>query len=99
MELSVEIMEFVAVFNKLLFSVFACIYRWPEISDFGGLECRTIRAERCIDIAGFFPYRAIVDPTDTLDRIPTRKRCSNRMSRFIHYYHAESGKEIFQESD
>jgi hypothetical protein len=71
------------------------MYRGPEIPDFRSLECRTKRAERCIHIIGFFPYRAIVDPTDELDRVTSRKWCSCRMSWFIHHKHTEPGKEIF----
>jgi hypothetical protein len=88
-------MEFVAVFNELLLPVLAWFDRGPEIPNFGCLECRTKRAERCIHIIDFFPYRAIVDSIHKLDRIPARERCTYRMSWFIQYKHAEPGKEVF----
>jgi hypothetical protein len=88
-------MEFVAVFNELLLPVLDRADRRPEIPNFGSLECRTKRAERCIHIIGFFPYRAIVDSSRKLDRLPARERCACRMSRFIQYKHAEPGKEVF----
>jgi hypothetical protein len=88
-------MEFVAVFNELLLTVLARVDRGPEIPHFGCLECGTKRAERRIHIIGFFPYRAIVDSMGKLDRIPAMERCASRMSRFIHYNHAEPGKEVF----
>ena len=42
--LSVEVMEFVTMFDELLLPVLARIDRGPEIPDFGCLECRTERA-------------------------------------------------------
>jgi hypothetical protein len=65
------------------------------ILHFGCLESGTKRAERRIHIIGFFPYRAIVDSIGKLDRISAMERCASRMSQFIHYKHAEPGKEVF----
>ena len=88
-------MEFVAVFNELLLPVLARVDWGSEIPNIRSLECRTERAERSIHIICFFPYRAIVDTTGKLDRIPARERSAYRVSRFIQYNHAEPGKEVF----
>jgi hypothetical protein len=66
-DLSIEVMEFVAMFNKLLFPVLAWIDWGLEIPNFRCLECRTKWAECCIHIICLFPYRTIVDTTDVLN--------------------------------
>jgi len=76
-------MEFVAVFNELLFSVLAWVNWGFEIANFRCLACRTKRVQRCIHIIGLFPYRIIVDSMGKLDRIPARERCSPRSPRFF----------------
>ena len=83
------------MFDEILLPVLARVNRGPEIPHFGYLMCLTKRAERCIYIIGFFPYRTIVDSTGKLDRIPAREWCACRMSRFIQYKNAEPGKKIF----
>lgn len=88
-------MEFVAVFDELLLLVLARVDRGPEIANFRSLECRAKRAECCINIIGFFPYRTIVDSPNKLDSISPGEWCACRVSWFMEYKHTEPGKEIF----
>ena len=58
------------MFDELLLPVFARVNWGPEIPNFGCLECKTERAQRCIHIIGFFPYRAIIDSTGKTESPP-----------------------------
>ena len=82
----------VAVFDKLLFPVLACVYRWFQVSDRRSLLCRAKRAESGINIVSLLFYRAVIDTVNTLNEISSGKPETCRMSWFLPDDHAESGK-------
>ena len=92
----VEIVEFMAVFYKLLLPVLTRVQRRPEIPDLQSLKGGAERAERFIHITRSLPNRAVINAFNTFHLIATGKRCPDRMSRLIEDKHTEPGEQEFQ---
>jgi hypothetical protein len=92
---AIKIMEFMAMFDELLLPVLTRIQGRPEIPDLRSLEGGAERAECRLDIVCLISYRAVINTVNTFHLIATRKRCTNRMSRFAEDKHAETGEKEF----
>ena len=85
----IKVVKVVAVPDKLLFPVFACVYRWFEIPDLRSLESGAEWAEGSIDIVCFRPDRTVINPIDDCHFITAGKRHIDRMTGYTLHKHTE----------
>jgi hypothetical protein len=91
-------MEKVAVIDKLLFPVPAAVYGGPEIPDPGSLTGRAERAEGRIHVASLLADRTVVNSIDLLHSVSPGKRCTDLVSGFVKYKHAECREQVIEEA-